>query len=299
MTTHTTTAEAATQRGQGPQTQPTSRASTPEPKPTKNHISGLFNQHLKQTLAGGDDDDRDPLGGGGPGLLGWAQPGALVPVQPADDVKAIGKLLEPFYGDRTKAEHFMQEVKAYLRLNQDVSGFNSPMKKVAFVFTHMKGPNVAGWARDVGEVLDDLRMPQDNIPILWTQFCDEFEQQYMDSSRAEQARDELKKLEMKNDDIDAYVAKFEELARNASYNTGHAATVHIFMEGLNKKTLKDVLSPPRVTSYATIKDRAIQSVAAQKTIKHVLNMKSSRGSVQQTNPFNQTYHRPQPFYQHN
>jgi hypothetical protein len=89
----------------------------------------------------------------------------------------MGKLPEPFYGNRTKAEHFMQEVKAYLRLNQDVPGFNSPMKKVAFVLTHMKGPDVAGWARDVGEVLDDLQMPQDNIPILWTQFCEEFEQQ--------------------------------------------------------------------------------------------------------------------------
>jgi Retrotransposon gag protein len=156
----------------------------------------------------------------------------------------MGKLPEPFYGNQTKAKHFMQEVKAYLRLNQDIPGFDSPMKKVAFVLTHMKGPDVAGWARDIGEVLDDLRMPQDNIPILWTQFCEEFEQQYIDSSRAECARDKLKKLKMKNDNINAYVAKFEELARNANYNTGHVATVQIFMEGLNKETLKDVLSPP-------------------------------------------------------
>jgi Retrotransposon gag protein len=193
----------------------------------------------------------------------------------------------------------MQEVKAYLRLNQDIPSFNLPMKKVAFVLTHMKGPNIARWARDVGEVLDDLQMPQDNILILWTQFCEEFEQQYMDSSRAEQARDELKKLEMKNDDVDAYVAKFKELARNANYNTGHAAIVQIFMEGLNKETLKDILSPPQVTSYTAIKDRAIQSVAAQKTIKYVLNTKYSGGSIQQSNPFNQTYRCPQPFYQHN
>jgi hypothetical protein len=119
----------------------------------------LFNQYLKRTPGGGDSDNEDPPGGGGPGLLGWARPGALIPVQPANDVKAMGKLPEPFYGDRTKAEHFMQEVKAYLRLNQDVPGFNSPMKKVAFVFTHIKGPDMAGWARDVGEVLDDLQMP--------------------------------------------------------------------------------------------------------------------------------------------
>jgi hypothetical protein len=49
---------------------------------------------------------------------------------------------------------------------------------------------------------------------------------------------------MKNNDIDAYMAKFEELVQNANYNTGHAATVQIFMEGLNKDILKDILSPP-------------------------------------------------------
>jgi Retrotransposon gag protein len=86
------------------------------------------------------------------------------------------------------------------------------MKKVAFILTHIKGPDMAGWARDAGEVLDNLRMPQDNMPILWTQFYEEFEQQYMDSSHTEWARDKLKKLEMKNNDINAYMAKFKELA---------------------------------------------------------------------------------------
>jgi hypothetical protein len=73
----------------------------------------------------------------------------------------------------------------------------------------------------------------------------------MDSSCTEQARDELKKLEIKNNNIDAYVAKFEELARNTNYNTGHTATIQIFIEGLNKDTLKDILSPPQVKSYVS------------------------------------------------
>jgi Retrotransposon gag protein len=63
------------------------------------------------------------------------------------------------------------------------------------------------------------------MPILWTQFCEEFKQQYMDSPHAEWARDKLKKLEIKNNDINTYMAKFEELARNTNYNTGHTAMV--------------------------------------------------------------------------
>jgi hypothetical protein len=108
----------------------------------------------------------------------------------------------------------------------------------------------------------------------------------MDSSQAEWARDKLKKLEIKKDNINAYMAKFEKLAQNANYNTGHAAMMQIFMKGLNKNTLKDILSPPQVKSYAAIKEKAILSIAVQKTIKHVLNTKYSRGSIQQTGPFN-------------
>jgi hypothetical protein len=41
----------------------------------------------------------------------------------------------------------MEEVKTYLRLNADITGFDSPMKKVTFVLTHMKGPDIAGWCK--------------------------------------------------------------------------------------------------------------------------------------------------------
>jgi hypothetical protein len=42
-------------------------------------------------------------------------------------------------GDRARADNFIEEVKGYLRLNQDVAGFDSPMKKIAFTLTLIKG----------------------------------------------------------------------------------------------------------------------------------------------------------------
>jgi hypothetical protein len=118
MTTYTstTTTETSTQKGQAPQMQPASCISTLEQTMTKDHISELFNCHFKRAL-GGEGGNNGDGGDGGLGLPEWAQPGALVLVQSAQDVKAMGKLPEPFYGNQTKAEHFMQEVKAYLRLN--------------------------------------------------------------------------------------------------------------------------------------------------------------------------------------
>ena len=87
----------------------------------------------------------------------------------------MGKLPETFNGDRTKADDFIEEVKGYLHLNAEVAEFDSPIKKVAFTLTHMKGPEVAGWVHDVGHMLDSLNPLVDNIPLLWDQFLVEFE----------------------------------------------------------------------------------------------------------------------------
>ena len=61
------------------------------------------------------------------------------------DVKAMGGLPVAFDGDRLRADDFIEEVKGFLQLNQDVAGYNSPIKKVAFTLTLMHGSQIAGW----------------------------------------------------------------------------------------------------------------------------------------------------------
>jgi hypothetical protein len=77
-------------------------------------------------------------------------------------VKTMGQLPQIFTGDRARANNFIEEVKGYLRLNQDVAGFDSPMKKIAFMLTLIKGADTAGWTWDMGMFLDSLG-PGDNI----------------------------------------------------------------------------------------------------------------------------------------
>ena len=101
----------------------------------------------------------------------------------------MGKLPEIFGGNREQADNFIEAIKGYLRLNQDIAGFDSPMKKVAFTLTHMQGPEVAGWVKDMGTMLDGLNPATDNIPDLWNQFLEEFKAQYQDSQRVEKAKD--------------------------------------------------------------------------------------------------------------
>jgi hypothetical protein len=127
-------------------------------------------------------------------------------------MRAMGNKLENFYGDRAKADMFIEDVKAYLRLNKDVAGYNSPKNKIAFTLTCMKGDEVSGWTQAMGEMLDTLLRDQ-NVPLLWDFFLQEFEVQYLDTAREDRARAEITKLKLKDNDIDAYIAKFKELAR--------------------------------------------------------------------------------------
>jgi hypothetical protein len=137
---------------------------------TPGEIQNKFNALLRWTgPPGGGGGPGGPEGPGGPGRLGGpGVPPAQVlqqPIVPAADIKTMGQLPQIFIGDCTKADDFIEEVKGYLHLNQDMAGFNSPQKKIAFMLTLIKGPNTAGWTQDMGELLDGLG-PMDNIPEL-------------------------------------------------------------------------------------------------------------------------------------
>jgi hypothetical protein len=104
------------------------------------------------------------------------------PITPAGDVKTMGQLPQVFTGDCSKADSFIEEVKGYLCLNQDVAGFDSPIKKIVFTLILIKEEDMAGWTRDMGDFLDGL-MPTDSIPDLWMQFLAEFGQQFQDMQK--------------------------------------------------------------------------------------------------------------------
>ena len=141
-------------------------------------IATKFQKGMKRTgppgggaLGGGTPGGpRGPPGGGPPGggIPGGipAAPLAQQPIAPAQGVKAIGALLQTFNGDQTKAEDFIEEVRSYFHINYDVAGFNSPMKWMAFTLTLIKGPDIARWTRNMGEVLDALAPLVDNIPAV-------------------------------------------------------------------------------------------------------------------------------------
>ena len=178
----------------------------------------------------------------------------------------MGALPIPFDGNRERADDFIEELKAYIRLNQGLMA--SYIKRVALTLTLLKGPLVASWAKDMGVFYDTL-VPADDVPDLWEQFLGEFARQFQDSQKSERARVKLQSLRMTWPNIDQYIADFEQLARDANYTIGNSETIQFFIARLPRSVAEDVMKPPLVHHYSDIKDRAIQSLRSRQIIEQI------------------------------
>ena len=68
----------------------------------------------------------------------------------------------------------------------------------------------------------------------------------------------LESLRMKAPEIDEYISKFEELCNKAGYMMGNTEVTYLFLKGLLKPILEDIIKGPQVGSYKDLKDHAIQ-----------------------------------------
>ena len=235
-----------------------------------------------------------PPGGGPPG--GGQPPAAQQPVPPAADVKAMGSLPQIFYGDRSKADDFIEEVKGYFRLNADIPRYNSPYKKVAFTLTLVKGEETAQWVRSMGNWLDTIDPVADNVEDLWLQFLKAYAYQFQDSQAAQRARNDLKSCRMTNNNYNKYVSKFEALADKANYTRGSAEMYDMFLEGLPTGILYDVLKPPTPLTYDALKDKVralTQGKAIIDGLLHQQNIGAQGGGTAYQRVNNNGQRRPQ------
>ena len=142
----------------------------------------------------------------------------------------------------------------------------------------MKGESTAQWVRDMGNWLDRLVLPRDNIPSLWNQFLTEFCDQFQDTQAAQRARNELRECKMKGTDYNDYVMWFESLARKANYATGNKETYNMFLQGLPESLLQDTLKPPIPLNYNEAKER-VKLLAQRRAVIEGILKKSFTGGT--------------------
>jgi hypothetical protein len=141
----------------------------------------------------------------------------------------------------------------------------------------IRGRAVEDWVSDQVQILMDRAMRAQNpIPhgndIHWTELETAFDAAYTDTAKQQNAHVALQQLQMRKDDLDAYIATFKHLASKAGYALTEAGTVHLFALGLKPALLDAVLlrdtQPTTFTQWAEAARTELQKFVHRQTFKN-------------------------------
>jgi len=136
-----------------------------------------------------------------------------------------------FDGTRKNTQMFTNQWDLYWGVNNDNPLLANPYQRAMFFLTYIKGSLVNEWVVTVSRWLN--RQLQGGILTtderLWGEVARSFTQRFTNNMEKEDAQAQLRwGIKMKEGDIDAYIAQFEELARMAGYHLDEPQTIDTF-----------------------------------------------------------------------
>jgi len=196
--------------------------------------------------------------GGGPPGGGWGPPPVPIPQPQAG--KLVGETPSTYDGDRKNTQLFINQWELYWGVNNDNPLMINPYRRAMFFLTYIKGSHVNEWVVAVNRWL--TRQLQGGIANtderLWNEVAASFLRRFADSLAKEKAQSLLQEgIKMKGEDIDSYVAKFEEAVRTAEYRFDVPQTIDTFTKGLPTGLYQKILKLDRPHSYDQWKQAAI------------------------------------------
>ena len=158
------------------------------------------------------------------------------------DETLIGAPPTTFDGDRSKADRFITQFGLFRVINDRNVVITNPKRRVALALTYIRGPRVDAWVSQqydalstkVNHALARTRTADtpdtDDEEALWEDFIAEFKRAFAEPSWEVFAR--LENLRMAGDDVEMYIATFENLMRLAECKRESGPMVHYFRQGL-------------------------------------------------------------------
>ena len=261
---------------------------TAQPAPAFNW--GLPGRSNRPTFRG----SRRPTGGGGGGDGGGGfphggppddpnAPGGVpgeAPAVPNATDKFIGVPPQVFTGDRTKMEDFLLQWKTYCGANRNNSTLAVPFTKAMIFLTFLQGDLVKTWVLSamnwLHEMTDDNGWAQTD-GRLYREIELDFRRAFADTLEGERAKAILRGgIQMKEGDIDAYVAQFDALVAQAGYDLDDPQTIEKFTNGLPTSLWETVYTMDDPTTY---EEWRAATMKRQKKWLHTQSMKKARGNL--------------------
>ena len=119
--------------------------------------------------------------------------------------------------------------------NPNHQNMRVPMQRVALALSYIKGEDIDEWCHRYADTLAEEVYTNDMDPnnkSLWDKFILAFVRRFRDTGEEKRAWAQLLIIEMKDEDLDGYIAKFESLLQKAGRDCFEAANINIFKQGL-------------------------------------------------------------------
>jgi hypothetical protein len=163
-----------------------------------------------------------------------------------------------FEGDRVKTLPFLTQFKWFMLMNCCATIAQDPYMKSAFFLSLIDGPKVEGWTQRTYDWLDQVEADPSQLPFkmsAWQALEANFKRSFVDYAEHECTQDELRKLKMKDSNVDEYIAAFQLLSHHAGMNLNDLSTLRLFTYGLLKSLADsciDIDSPKNFKQWANM-----------------------------------------------
>ena len=145
-----------------------------------------------------------------------------------------------FDGMQSKADDFWGQFQRFKLVNCTHDTMKIPFDRVLTALTYMRGPLINDWVdqqeKKLASQIDTSKHGhvQEDNKILWNKFETSFLAAWTDTSKKQNAYDQLMHLTMNRWDVDTYIATFDCLTLAAGWDSDSEGTIVKFREGLSK-----------------------------------------------------------------
>ena len=145
-----------------------------------------------------------------------------------------------FDGTRSNADDFWGQFRRFKMVNRNHDSMKVPYDRILTALTYMRGPLINDWVDQQEKKLakrintSTTNWVTETNEILWTEFETAFLAAWTDTSKKQNAFDQLMRLTMSGWDVDTYIATFDRLTTAAGWDSNSEGTIAKFREGLSK-----------------------------------------------------------------
>ena len=112
----------------------------------------------------------------------------------------------PFTGKQTEFDDFLQDIKLYLDINEDI--YNTNKKKIGYASSFMNEGDAKSWK---GEFIQNAQGPTGLDLGTWTQFVKELTNAFLPYDAPRDALEHLTSMKMGTNTIEDHTAQFKTL----------------------------------------------------------------------------------------